>query len=551
MAVQRIINLSSSSCSTRKTDVVIAGAGISGIITALELLDSDLKVILLDRDDKDKIGGLAKESFGAMFFVNSPQQRWTGIKDNVDLALSDWLENAEFGEEDIWPIKWAEFYINNCTQLGYKWLRKQGVGFLPVVNWIERVSDTNPGNTVPRMHIVWGSGKGLTDTLVNRLLTHRNISNLQILFRHKVTEIINQDGKITGLSGVNEITNNNFIVKADNTVIASGGICGSIEKVRANWYKPWGNPPQTILNGSHKYAQGILHDAASDIGANVTHMDKLWLYPAGVKHPKPRHPQHGLSILPCKSALWLDNHGRRFGPEPLVAGYDARHQVETICKQEHQYSWQVMNMKIAVRELSISGSEHNPSIRDKKLFRFLKGILFGAQGLVDDMLTNCENFITANSLDELTDKMQALSGEINIDRQALAESIQKFDKAADPNSGIYDRQRDLIRQVRKYPLDGIRTCKDQKIDDKSAYPLIAVKEYILSRKTMGGIQTNLESRVLTAAGDTIPNLYAIGEAAGYGGGGLHGLRSLEGTFLGGCVISSRLAAADILDKKLY
>ena len=550
MPTKKNISFTVSSNTTRKTDVVIAGAGISGIVAALELLESDLKVILVDRDVKENIGGLAKQSFGAFFFVDSPQQRWTGIKDNVDLALSDWVASAGFGEEDVWPKKWAEFYVKNCTQLGYKWLRKQGVGFLPAVNWIERVSDKNPGNSVPRMHIVWGSGKGLSDTLVNRLLTHPNRANLKILFRHKVSEIINQDGVITGLSGINEETGNNFTVHADNTVIASGGICGSIEKVKENWYKPWGVPPEIILNGSHKYAQGILHDAASDVGANLTHMDKLWLYTGGVTHPTPRHPQHGLSILPCKSALWLDSHGRRFGPEPLVAGYDARNQVETICQQEHKYSWQVMNMKIAIRELSISGSEHNTAIRDKKLFRFLKGFLFGAKDLVDDMLATCENFVTANSVAELTDKMQALSEDIKIDRQAVADAVQNFDKAADPNSGIYDRQRDLIRQVRKYLLDGIRTCKDQKVDDTSAYPLIAVKEHILSRKTLGGIQTNLESRVLTATGETIPNLYAIGEAAGYGGGGVHGLRSLEGTFLGGCVISSRLAAADILNKKL-
>ena len=536
---------------THKADIAIAGAGISGIVAALELLESNLKVILVDRDEKKLIGGLAKESFGGMFFVGSPQQKWTGIKDNADLALRDWLANAEFGEEDIWPTKWAEFYVNNCTELGYKWLRKKGVGFLPVVNWVERSSDNNPGNSVPRFHIVWGSGKGLSDTLVERLLTHRNRGNLKVLFRHKVTEIINNDGLITGLSGVDEETNSNFTVKADNTIIASGGICGSIEQVKANWYKPWGNPPQIILNGSHKYADGILHASATKIGASVTHMDKLWLYSGGVDHPNPRHLQHGLSILPCKSALWLDSHGRRFGPEPLVAGYDARHQIETICKQEHKYSWQVMNMKVAVRELSISGSEHNPAIRDKKLFRFLKGVLFGAKGLVDDMLTNCENFITANSVAELGEKMQALSPDVKIDRKSMADAIEKFDEAAAPNNRNYDRQRDLIRQVRKYPLDAIRTCKDQKIDDQSAYPLIAVKEHILSRKTMGGIQTNLESRVLTAAGEIIPNLYAIGEAAGYGGGGVHGLRSLEGTFLGGCVISSRLAAADILNKKIH
>jgi predicted oxidoreductase len=532
-----------------KTDVVIAGGGIAGIVAALNLLESDKKVLMLDRDEQDNFGGLAKLSFGAMFFVNSPQQRWTGIKDNVDLALKDWVENANFSEADHWPRKWAEFYVNNCTELGYKWLRKQGVKFLPVVNWAERRSDDNPGNTVPRFHVVWGSGQGLTQALIDKLLSHRNIANLNILFRHKVTDIEQQAGRVTGLCGINEYNNREFSVDADNTVIASGGICGSIERIRENWYQPWGEPPEIILNGSHRYADGLLHDAAVNAGAVLTHLDKQWLYAGGIKHPKPTQPGHGLSIISSKTSLWLGSQGQRFGPEPLVGGFDTRRIVESICQQEHKYSWQILNMKIAIKEFAISGSEYNRALRDKKLLRFLRGIFFGVKGLVDEMLESCDDFLIANSIDEMIDKMQDYSEGVTLDRDAIKAGIKQYDDAADPN-GPFDKQRELVREIYKYPLDRLRTCNNQKIDDASAYPLIAIKQHILTRKTLGGIQTDLGSRVLSQSGEPIPGLYAVGEAAGYGGGGIHGLRSLEGTFLGGCVMSGRLAAADILDIKL-
>tara|TARA_R110000772_G_scaffold21766_5_gene59531 strand:- start:1614 stop:3263 length:1650 start_codon:yes stop_codon:yes gene_type:complete len=530
---------------TYKTDVVIAGGGLAGIVAALELLDSNKKVLLLDRDIRENFGGLARESFGGMFFVGTAQQRWTGISDNPALALQDWLAYAEFNEADHWPRQWAEYYVNNCTELGYKWLRKQGIRFLPVVNWVERKSAEYAGNSVPRFHIVWGSGKGLSDTLVGKLLSHRNVANLSIMFRHKVTTIEKHDARVVGLRGVDEEKGQDFLVNAESTIIASGGICGSIDRIKANWYKPWGEAPEIILNGSHPYADGLLHDAAENIGANLTHMNKQWLYSGGVRHPKPRMPNHGLSIISSKTALWLDSQGRRFGPEPLVGGFDARRIIETVCKQEHKYSWQVLNRKIAVRELAISGSEHNPALREKKVYRFLKGFLMGAGGLVDDMLANCEDFIMANSVDELTEKMQAHNQDVPLDRQEIARTIKAYDASADEPIQSTDKQRQLIKLIRKYPLDKFRTCVNRKIDDPAAYPLIAIKEHILSRKTLGGIQTDLGSRVLTDSGDPIPGLFAVGEAAGFGGGGVHGLRSLEGTFLGGCVLSGRLAANTI------
>ena len=531
-----------------KTEVVIAGGGIAGIVAALELLESGRKVLLLDRDEEKNFGGLARESFGGMFFVDSPQQRWTGIRDNPALALQDWLDYAGFAETDHWPRQWAEYYVNNCTGLGYRWLRQQGVSFLPVVNWVERRSNEYTGNSVPRFHIVWGSGKGLTDTLIGRLLAHRNAANLSIRFRHKVSAIEKHNQFVSGLRGIDEASGRDFIVDADNTIIASGGICGSIERIKANWYKPWGTPPEIILNGSHRYADGLLHDASSAIGANVTHMDKHWLYSGGVRHPEPRMPAHGLSIIASKTALWLDSQGRRFGPEPLVGGFDARRIIETVCQQEHKYSWQVLNVKIAIRELAISGSEHNPALRERKVFRFLKGFLMGAGALVENMLADCEDFLLAYSVEELMDKMQAHAKTVPLDRQAIANAIKAYDASADEAGLSSDKQRRLIKLIRKYPLDKFRTCINRKIDDPSAYPLIAIKEHILSRKTLGGIQTDLASRVLSNDGEPIPGLYAVGEAAGFGGGGVHGLRSLEGTFLGGCVLSGRMAANAIASR---
>ncbi len=540
-----------SAAQNHQADVVIAGGGIAGIVAALELLDSGQQILILDRDEKSRFGGLARDSFGAMFFVDTAIQRCSGFRDSPELALKDWHSYAQFSDTDYWPKQWAEYYVNSCTTEGYHWLKQQGVRFLPIPNWVERGTDRHPGNSVPRFHIVWGSGKGLIEPLIARLYSHKNAAKLKVLFRHQVTDIETQNGVVTGLRGVDESSGKEFVAQAENTIIASGGICGSIERIKENWFADWGEPPQLILNGSHRYAEGRLHDAAQKTGANVTHLDRNWLYPAGIRHPQPRHPNHGLSIIPCKSALWLDAQGRRFGPEPLVGGFDAREIVETICRQEHKYSWQVLNKRIAVRELSISGSEHNPALRDKKALKFIRGFLFGAEGLVEKMLSESEDFIVANSLDELADKMQKHSEEGAVfDTQAMKQAVRDYDKSVTDRSLPQDRQSELIDKLREYWPDRIRSCKLQAIDDARAYPLIAIREHILSRKSLGGIQTDLQSRVLSKQGEVLPNLYAVGEAAGYGGGGIHGHRSLEGTFLGGCVLSARLAGADILDRKV-
>ncbi|MEZ5022710.1 MAG: FAD-binding dehydrogenase [Chitinophagales bacterium] len=539
-----------------QSDTIVVGGGIAGIVTALELLNSGKKVLLLERGTKEEFGGLAIWSFGGMFFVDTPEQRRGGIKDNVELALNDWNNVAEFGPDDIIPKQWAEQYVNMCTPHVYRYLKDHKIKFFPVVHWVER-GHFYPGNSYPRFHMVWGTGHGLTTTMIGHLLNHpKKDSHLEIKFGHKVDEIVIENNTIKGVRGVlqgNETES--FEANAEVTIIAAGGMGGNIERVKENWYKPWGEPPKRILNGSLVYADGTLHDAAAKVNANITHLDKNWPYAAGIHHPRPRHKDHGLSLVPSKSALWLDYTGKRFGPEPLVTSYDTRHLVETICKSEKKYSWQILNMKIAYKEFAISGSESNEAIRDKSITKFLKTILLGNKDLVHDMIDNCIDFVTANTVEELVQKMNALEGNDDVKLENVKSVIDYYDDMVSrPKKYQNDEQLRRIAHARQYRGDRVRTCKNQKINDKSALPLIAIREFILSRKTLGGIQTDLNGRVLTkpvnGKQESIPGLYAVGESAGFGGGGVHGVGALEGTFLGGCVLTARIAVADINGKKL-
>jgi len=538
-----------------QADVIIIGGGIAGITAAIELMNDGKSVILLDRDHEKELGGLARVSFGGMFFVNTPIQRRTGIKDNPDLALRDWHSVAGFGDDDVLPKLWAEHYVNMCTDHVFRWLTKEhGVRFFPVVHWVER-GLFKPGNSFPRFHIVWGTGQGLTDNLIKSMNGHAKGGQLLTqYFRHKAEDFIVENDRVIGVNGIDEESDQAFQALGENVIVATGGLGGSLEKVRENWYKPWGEPPERILNGSHIYAIGDMHNAVSRISGNVTHLDWNWHYPAGVRHPRPQWKDHGLSLIPPKSALWLNYRGERFGPIPLITSYDTRWLVEEICKQEKKYSWQVLNMKIMMKEFAVSGAESNASIRDKKLFGFVKDILFGNKKLVNDMLSS-PDFVTAQSLEELVEKMNALEGTDDVQIDAVKDAVSKYDEQIDRGQKFHtDEQLRRIAHARQYRGDKVRTCKFQRIVASDAMPLVAIRESILSRKTLGGIQTDLESRVMatTTIGSQqpIPGLYAIGEAAGFGGGGMHGKGALEGTFLGGCVLTARVAAKSISGKTL-
>lgn len=533
-----------------QANVVIVGGGIAGITTAIELLNHNQSVVIIDRDSEENLGGLAKDSFGGMFFVDTPTQRRSGIKDTPELALKDWLSVANFADDDHLPKAWAKQYVYNCRDEVYYWLRAIGVNYFPVVHWAERGLFT-PGNSYPRFHLVWGTGLELTKKVCEKLLNHPNAkTHLKIHYKHKVEDLINGPNGVTGATGIDE-SNNQPFEATGITVVATGGLGGNIEKVRKNWYKPWGEPPEIILNGAHKYAQGDLHDVVENHNGNVTHLDKNWPYPAGIHHPNPRIPNHGLSQVPPKSALWLDYTGQRFGPMPLVTAYDSHYCVAQICAQEKKYSWQVMNMKIANKEFALSGAESNDAMRNKDLFAFLKTTLFGNKKLVKEMAETCIDFITADTIEELVQKMNDLTGDNDVNLESVRTAVEEYDAQIDRGPKFFnDEQLRRIAHARRYRGDKVRTSKFAKINDPKAGKLVAIREFILSRKTLGGIQTDLDCKVMSNTGEPIPGLYSVGEAAGFGGGGVHGIGSLEGTFLGSCVLTGRIAAFDIVGKKL-
>ncbi len=529
-----------------QTDTIIVGAGIAGISSAIELLDHGKSVIIFDRDTPEKMGGLAKESFGGMFFVDTPEQRKAKVNDSQELAFKDWCSFAEFQESDKWGKKWAKKYIFETTSEVYEWLKKHGITFFPVVHWVER-GLFKPGNSVPRFHMVWGTGYDLMNKLNDVLLNHPNAQKLTILFHHNVQDLIHSDGKVTGVVGINEREESDFNATAESVILASGGIQGCFKTVRKNWPSDWGTPPKVLLNGSHKYATGTLHQQTKKIGGNVINLDKMWLYAAGVNHPNSDKPNHGLSLVPPKSALWVNSKGERFSPIPLITGFDTRFLVEQICKQKEQYSWQILNRKIALKELAVSGAEFNDNIRDKKRFRFIKSLLLGNHKLVDTLIQDCSDFIIANSIEELVSRMNALTETNHVSLSSLTDTIHGYDDTIRRGQKYHnDEQLRRIAYLRQYRGDKIRTCKFQPILDKKAMPLIAIREHILTRKSLGGIETDLHSRVLTSENTPIKGLFAVGEASGFGGGGSHGLRALEGTFLGTCVLTGREASKTII-----
>ncbi len=524
-----------------QADVVVIGSGIAGVAAAFELLDRGRRVLLVDRDVEENMGGLAKESFGGVWFAGTPLQRRYGIRDGAELGLRDWHAFAEFGPGDRWPRAWAEAYVHLANQDVYDWLRSKGVEFMPMPLWVERGLHT-PGNSVPRWHIVWGTGHELAVVLNRRLLSHPRRELLELRFGHRVESLVVTNGRVTGCRGAMESSGQEFEAQGESVVIASGGINGNLARVRANWHADWGRPPETILNGSHKYADGRLHDAASELGASVTHLDWQWNYAAGVHHWNPRKPSHGLSLVPPKSALWLNWRGERIGPMPLVTGFDTHDLVAQICRQERGYSWQLLNRRIALKELAISGGEFNPAFREKKRLHVARDMLRGNRWLYDEMTRNCTDFVVADTLSALAEKMNSLAGDGSVDLAAMTDAATAYDARIDAGPRFHDdEQLRRIEFARRWIGDRLRTCRFQKILDPKAGPLVAIREFIISRKSMGGLETDLSSRVLDGSGEPIPGLYAAGESAGFGGGGMNGKRGLEGTFLGGCVFGGRIA----------
>jgi hypothetical protein len=531
------------------TGIVVVGAGLAGLVTTLELLENtNVRVLLVDRCAPHELGGLAREAFGGMFMVDTREQQFSRVRDTAELALEDWLRVAEFEDGDEWPRRWAEEYVSRARDEVGGWLKSHGVRFFPVVNWAER-GVYGDGNSVPRFHLTWGCGQALIDSVWGAIERHPGRARLDVRFDTRVTKLRHRSGAVRGCQIVSEAGGAGATeIAADRIVIAAGGVGGNLDIVRREWPDELGAPPETILMGSHYYADGAMHKEVGRIGGNVTHINRMWNYADAVRHPRPLRPLHGLKLIPPRSGLVLDPTGRRYGPIPLIPTFDAYYALERMCEDPRGYYWMICNWKIARRELDVSGSQYNPNIREKRLVRFLLSIVLGKPTLVRHFVDHCPDFVSAATLPELAAKMGEVMDDGALDAELMASEVEHYDATIARGKPLFnDDQLRRIAQLRDWRGDRLRTCAFQRIVDPDAGPLIAIRMTVMARKSLGGIQTDLQSRVLREDGEPIAGLYAAGEAAGFGGGGMHGKRSLEGTFLGGCVFSGRLAARHIAE----
>ena len=525
-----------------QTDAVVVGGGLAGIVTALELLRAGQRVVLVDRDTPERLGGLALWAFGGMALVGTPLQEAMGIPDTPERALHDWLQFGELDPQDQWPLQWARYYVEHSRSEVYDWLKNEGIKFMPAVNWVERGLNGD-GNSLPRYHVVWGTSRELVRCLVAALHRANHDGRLTLLHGHRVIGLEHTAGKVSGASAINEATGETVLCSAPVVVLAMGGINGSHAECRANW--PQDRPrPATLLNGAHPFADGKLHHwAAEQLGAQLTHAGEMWNYAAGFPHPYPHFEGHGLSTIPCKSALWLNHRGERIGPQPLVTGFDTHWMCQRVAQQEKPWTWHLLNWRIAAREFAISGAEHNQRIRDKQFIRFLKETLLGNHRLVHQMQKQSPHFIVDDTLAGLAAKMNALTASHDIDPAVLQATADAFDGNFSKGQRLHnDDQIRRILHARQWGPDRLRTCKPAPLQKPGAGPFIAIQMQLITRKSLGGLQTDLHSRVLDARQQPVPGLYCVGEAAGFGGGGANGKRSLEGTFLPGCIMTARAAA---------
>ncbi|TKT75391.1 FAD-binding dehydrogenase [Aquamicrobium sp. LC103] len=550
-----------------EADAIVIGAGLAGLVAACELGDAGKRIIVLEQEGQNSLGGQAFWSLGGLFFVNSPEQRRMRIRDSAELAWQDWLGSARFDrEEDFWPHRVAEAFIDFAAGDMQPWLRAMGMRWFPVVGWAERGGALahGHGNSVPRFHLTWGTGPGVVEPFVRRALEHVDSGRLQFRFRYRASRLVRTNGAVTGVAGEilepstvergqrssREVAGN-FELAAGAVVVSSGGIGGNFELVRKNWpVKRLGPPPATMVAGVPHHVDGRMVAIAQEAGAAVINADRMWHYTEGVRNWAPIWPNHGIRILPGPSSMWFDAIGNRL-PAPCFPGFDTLATLKHILSTGYDYSWFVLTQAIIKREFALSGSEQNPDITSKKWLNVLRSRRgAGAPPPVEAFKKHGEDFIVRDTLPELVEAMNALTGEELMDIERLRSQIAARDREID-NPFSKDAQMTAIRGARGYIGDRlIRTAKPHKILDPANGPLIAVKLHVLTRKTLGGLHTNLNSQVLDAVGEAIPGLYAAGEVAGFGGGGYHGYNALEGTFLGGCIFSGRNAGRHAASGKI-
>ncbi len=537
-------------------DVIVVGCGLAGLVAAAEAADAGRRVLMLDQEGEQNLGGQAFWSLGGLFFVNSPEQRRLGIRDSHDLAMRDWLATAGFDRpEDAWPRKWAEAYVDFAVGEKRSWLHAQGMRWFPGVGWAERgaAGASASGNSVPRFHLTWGTGPGVLEPFIRRVTAHAAAGRIAFRFRHRVLGLQRNSGAVCGVMGdVLEPTSvargerssravvSDFTCRAGAVIVTSGGIGGNHELVRHHWPTArLGNPPAFMLSGVPEHVDGLLQQQLAGDGARLINPDRMWHYTEGVRNWNSIWPRHGIRILPGPSSLWLDPSGNRL-PYPNIPGADTLGTLQHIGTHDYPYTWFVLNRAIIKKEFALSGSEQNPDITSKSWRKTLGRIGAAVQAPVQAFMDHGEDFVVRNSLRELVDGMNAI-GSVRVDYDTVAAVVHDRDRQV-LNAAGKDPQLAIVRSARAILSERlIRIATPAPILDPKDGPLIAVRLNIVTRKSLGGLETDLQSRVLSDDGTPIPGLFAAGEVAGFGGGGVHGYRSLEGTFLGGCIFSGRAA----------
>jgi predicted oxidoreductase len=539
-----------------RADVVVVGAGLAGLAATAELADRGRTVVLLDQEPEQSLGGQAFWSFGGLFLVDTPEQRRLGIRDSRDLALQDWFGSAQFDRpEDYWPREWAQAYVEFAAGEKRAWLHDMGHRLFPVVGWAERGDGRaeGHGNSVPRFHLTWGTGPGLVEPFERRVREAVDKGLVRLRFRHRVDGLVSTGGAVTGVRGrllepsavergraSSRTEVGDFEVAAQAVVVTSGGIGGNHDLVRRAWPERLGTPPRRMVAGVPAHVDGRMLEITAGAGGRVINPDRMWHYVEGLANWDPVWENHGIRVLPGPSSLWLDATGRRL-PAPYYPGFDTLGTLRHLRTTGHDHSWFVLTQKIIEKEFALSGSEQNPDLTGKDIPLLLSRIRPGAPGPVEAFKEHGEDFVVAGTLAELVAGMNRLTGEDLVDLAEVERLVQSRDREMD-NPFTKDLQIAALRGARAYRGDRlIRVAKPHKMLDPANGPLIAVRLHVLTRKTLGGLETDLSGRVLTAGGEPLPGVYAAGEVSGFGGGGMHGYNSLEGTFLGGCLFSGRQA----------